>query len=360
MTPMLLAGQDTGLSSKSEADIVDELSKFFLDVAMHPKVPDAPEGFSSVDSFRTLLDMLTCLRSFLWAASQGDISKKVECGGYVGGSLKTLQANLKHLTWQTKMVASGDFSQRVDFMGEFSDSFNKMVAQLDETLKELVRSESDLTKTNQELLKEIGIRKETEAALLEGKEALRRLAITDALTGLYNRGHFNDLATAEIGRALRYGRPLSVVMFDIDFFKRINDTFGHSNGDRVLKKVAAVAQETIRDDDILARYGGEEFIILLPETALADAAGTAERIRKRLEETTIHTETCEVGITASFGVSELPESKNSKPKESILLEVVNDADSALYEAKRAGKNRVTMHRHTTNNNIPPCRQASAG
>jgi diguanylate cyclase (GGDEF)-like protein len=268
--------------------------------------------------------------------------------------------NLKNRPWQPKVVACGDLYQRVDFMGEFSDSFNKMVAQLDETLKELVRSESDLTKTNQELLKEIGIRKETEAALLEGKEALRRLAITDALTGLYNRGHFNDLATAEIGRALRYGRPLSVVMFDIDFFKRINDTFGHSNGDRVLKKVAAVAQETIRDDDILARYGGEEFIILLPETALADAAATAERIRKRLEETTIHTESCEVGITASFGVSDLPDSMNSKPKETILLKVVNDADGALYQAKGTGKNRVEMHTHTMDNNIPPHNPSSEG
>jgi diguanylate cyclase (GGDEF)-like protein len=337
---MLSADRGMGASSKTETDIVDELSKFFLDVMMRPKAPAVPDHFSSVDSFRAMLDMQTSLRNFLWAASRGDMSKKVECGGYIGGLLKSLQANLRHLTWQTKMVASGDFSQRVDFMGEFSESFNRMVAQLDRTLEELVRSKSDLSRTNQDLLKEIAARKETEAALLEGKEALRRLAITDALTGLYNRGHFNELATAEIGRARRYVRPLSVVMCDIDFFKRINDTYGHSMGDRVLKKVAAVAQETIRVDDILARYGGEEFIIMLPETALKEAAVTAERIRKHLAGTIIQAEECEIRITASFGVSDLPEAMDSKPKESVLLEVVNNADHALYEAKRAGKNMV--------------------
>jgi diguanylate cyclase (GGDEF)-like protein len=354
------ANRGADVFREADADLAEELSKFFLDVLTRPKVPPVPDRFSSVGSCRTLLEMLISLRDFLWAASRGDMSKKVACTGYTGGSLKTLQANLRHLTWQTKMVASGDFSQRVDFMGEFSDSFNAMVIQLDRTLNELVRSKSELSKTNRELLKEIATRKETEAALLEGKEALRRMAVTDALTGLYNRGHFNDLATAEIGRALRYARPLSVVMFDIDFFKRINDTFGHSMGDRVLKNVASAARETIRDDDILARYGGEEFIIMLPETGITDAAATAERIRKRLKEATVHVEEYVIRTTASFGVGTLPDTGNSRPRESILLEVVNNADRALYEAKRTGRNRVTMHTHRMNCSvIAPCRQASA-
>lgn len=339
------------MSCENESDIIDELSKFFLDVMTRPNVPGAPDRFSSVSSFQVFFDMLMSARNFLGAASNGDLSKKVECSGYTGGLLKTLQANLRHLTWQTKMVASGDFTQRVEFMGEFSDSFNAMVMQLDGTLKELVRSKTEQSKANQELLKEITIRKDTEAALREGKEALRLLAITDALTGLFNRGHFNTLAKAEISRAFRYSRPLSVVMSDIDFFKRVNDTFGHLNGDRVLKKVAEITKAVIRGDDISARYGGEEFIVLLPETAVKGAVAVAERIRKQLEETTIQAGGCAIRITASFGVSDLSGEANSKSRDSVLLDMVNNADRALYEAKRAGKNRVAMHTHENNHDM---------
>jgi diguanylate cyclase (GGDEF)-like protein len=114
---------------------------------------------------------------------------------------------------------------------------------------------------NDDLLKEIDSHKQTEVALRESEEALRLLATTDPLTGLYNRRRFNELAETEIPRTLRYSRHLSVMMFDIDFFKRINDTFGHASGDMVLKMVAKNTIETVRTTDIPARYGGEEFVL---------------------------------------------------------------------------------------------------
>jgi diguanylate cyclase (GGDEF)-like protein len=306
--------------------------------------PCIPARFASVDSLKTLHANLISLRDFLNAASNGDLSKQVAFKGYIGGALKTLQANLKHMTWQTKMIASGDFTQRIEFMGEFSQSFNAMVTQLDHTLKELVRKETELSRMNEELLKEINIRKETESALRESEKALRLLATTDSLTGLHNRRHFNKLAEAEICRALRYKHPLTVMMFDIDFFKRVNDTYGHTSGDMVLKLVAKTTKEMLRATDIPARYGGEEFIVLLPETTAAGAATVAERLRRRIEDTTTQTEKGPIKITISFGISEYLGETNSKPHEKILSDFIGMADQALYASKNAGRNRVTVYK----------------
>lgn len=152
---------------KEERDLVDELSKLLLNIMMFGDPPQVPARFGSVDSLNTLHANLISLRDFLYAASNGDMSRQVAFKGYIGGTLKTLQANLKHMTWQTKMIASGDFTQRIEFMGEFSQSFNAMVTQLDQTLKELVRDETELCQVNEHLVKEINIRKKTEEALRE-------------------------------------------------------------------------------------------------------------------------------------------------------------------------------------------------
>ena len=226
------------MPSNKEHDLADELSKLFLDIMMLRKPPLVPDRFASVGSVITLHANLLSLRDFLDAASHGDLSRQIAFKGYIGGTLKTLQANLKHMTWQTKMIASGDLTQRIEFMGEFSQSFNAMVIQLDQTLKELVRKETELSQVNEELLKEINIRKQTEGALRESEAALRLLATTDSLTGLFNRRHFIELAETEISRAHRYSQPLAVMMLDIDFFKRVNDTYGHATGDTVLQLVA--------------------------------------------------------------------------------------------------------------------------
>lgn len=331
---------------ENEHDTTADLSKFLLDVLMLAKPPQLPAHLASIDSLQTLYANLLSLREFLFAASNGDLSKQVAFKGYLGGVLKTLQANLKHMTWQTKMVASGDFTQRVEFMGEFSKSFNTMVIQLDQTLQALVHKETELSRANEDLLKEIAIRKQTEATIRESEEAMRLLAITDSLTGIFNRRHFNKLAEEEVGRALRYTRPLSVIMLDIDFFKRINDTFGHSIGDMVLEKVAIITKNTVRAADIPARYGGEEFIILLPETPAAEAANLAERLRRQIEDTTFITEKSSTRVTASFGVNDSFKKTGAKSTERILAELVTNADQALYASKNGGRNRVTIYKLT--------------
>ena len=329
--------------SEREREIVEEISRHLLGTMMHTKPPPVHESFASIDAFQTLYADLLSLRDLLYATSNGDLSGQVPFEGYIGCALKTLQANLRHITWQTKRIASGDFTQRIEFMGEFSQSFNAMVRLLDQTLKELARKETGLSKANEELLKEINIRKHTEATLRDNEEALRLMAMTDSLTDLYNRRYFYELAAAEISKALRYSRPLSIMMFDIDFFKHINDNFGRAIGDMALKMVAKTTKEMLRATDIPARYGGEEFVALLAETHVAQAAVVAERLRRLIGDTTVQVGECRLTVTVSFGVSHYVGKMHSRSKERVLSELVTNADKALYASKNAGRNRVTVY-----------------
>jgi diguanylate cyclase (GGDEF)-like protein len=329
------------MMSEKDYNTIDELATFLLDVIMISRPPSFPVYLSSVDSFKTLYANLISTRDFLYSASNGDLSKQVPFKGFVAGTLKTLQANLRHMTWQTKMIASGDFSQRVEFMGEFSQSFNAMVMQLDQTLKELVDQKKKLSKVNEDLAKEIAIRKKTELALRQSQEILEQQLITDSLTGLYNRRHFNKLAEEEIDRSFRYLQPLSIIMFDIDFFKHVNDKFGHVIGDNVLKMIAFITKNQIRTTDIAARYGGEEFIVLLPETSLEDAVILAERLKRQIEKSVIQIEEQPLSVTASFGVSNYLIKTNEKPRDKILLDFIDNADKALYTSKKNGRNKVS-------------------
>ncbi|MEZ4599058.1 MAG: GGDEF domain-containing protein [Syntrophotaleaceae bacterium] len=282
------------------------------------------------------------MRGYLHSISNGDLSGKVPVAGFVGATLKSLQANLRHMTWQTKMVASGDFSQRVEFMGEFSESFNAMVEQLDRTMRELVARKQEISLANEELRREIGIRQETEAALRKSREKLRQLAMTDSLTGLFNRRHFNRMALKEVERALRYSRPLSVIVMDLDHFKNVNDGFGHATGDRVLVMVADTLRDVLRKTEISARYGGEEFIVMLPETSARGAADVAERLRGNIEGKRLDVPKGRITVTASFGVSDALDRTQPITGLQRLSDLVSSADRAMYASKGLGRNRVTV------------------
>lgn len=168
------------------------------------------------------------------------------------------------------------------------------------------------------------------------RQELERLATTDPLTGLANRRAFLERARDEVERAAQRGRPMSVVMIDIDHFKVINDRYGHDVGDQVLQRVAGLVRETVREPaDVAARFGGEEFVLLLPETGLAAARILAERIRRAFEETPVDTRGGPVSFTASFGVEEFRASLDAGVETALKR-----ADDALYRAKAAGRNRV--------------------
>ncbi|MGE4553174.1 MAG: PAS domain S-box protein [Desulfovibrionaceae bacterium] len=167
---------------------------------------------------------------------------------------------------------------------------------------------------------------------------LKRLATTDSLTGARNRHHFMETAERELHRAKRYGRPLSVLMIDIDHFKRINDTYGHHAGDEVLKSMVAACEEEIRETDIFGRLGGEEFAVALAETDHEAALDAAERLRRRLESLCILVDGETICFTASIGVASMTDSTDE------LEGMLGRADKALYEAKRRGRNRVISAR----------------
>ena len=167
---------------------------------------------------------------------------------------------------------------------------------------------------------------------------LATLAAIDPLTGVYNRRQFETLARAELARAQRYVRPLSVLIVDVDFFKRVNDTFGHEIGDWVLKMVATTIKSAKRDSDIVARMGGEEFVVMLPETTIEAARGVAERIREMVHVSSLAIGEDKLTLTISIGVAE------ATVRNSGIESVLREADQALYQAKQNGRNQVCVAR----------------
>lgn len=167
-------------------------------------------------------------------------------------------------------------------------------------------------------------------------EELRRIITTDHLTGAANRSHFTQLADAEVKRWSRLGHCTSVVMFDIDHFKQVNDTYGHKAGDVVLKEVVTRCRSVLRQGQIIARLGGEEFALLLPDADLSDAVRVAERLREIVVASPVRVGGQEIRVAVSLGCATLSQ---AAPDIEAALEI---ADKALYRAKRGGRNRVEV------------------
>lgn len=170
------------------------------------------------------------------------------------------------------------------------------------------------------------------------QEELKILATTDPLTHLFNRRYFTDASANIFNLALRYKKPLSLIMIDIDKFKNVNDTYGHQIGDSVLVELANLLQESRRNSDYICRYGGEEFVILLPETDQNNAIFLAEEIRKKIESCDVTLENNQIiKFTISLGVSEIDTNNDT-----TIDQIINRADKALYIAKNEGRNRVSI------------------
>lgn len=180
---------------------------------------------------------------------------------------------------------------------------------------------------------------ELEKSLKDANEEIRILSITDTLTKCYNRTYMDEQLPKELKRAIRYNHPISLVMVDIDHFKRVNDTYGHQAGDEVLKEFVRSINKLIRSDvDWVARYGGEEFLVVFPETDFERAEALAERLRREISQKTIQINEEEIRVTASFGVSGFTSSPSLK--EVSYEAMISLADESLYKAKEEGRNRV--------------------
>ncbi|QDG76913.1 diguanylate cyclase [Labrenzia sp. PHM005] len=232
---------------------------------------------------------------------------------------------VERLKTQTSKIAEGDFSNPLVPRGwqevkELTLHFSAMAG----ALKNMNKTLND---TVQQRTKE----------LAEANQKLREISIRDPLTNLYNRRYFDIRFSEEFQRAIRYKHTLSIVIADLDFFKQINDTYGHPAGDVVLKEVGRLLVDRMRNSDIVARIGGEEFCLIIPENHPADIDKILDRIRGEIAEMDFETEDGSFTITCSFGVAHL--SGDSKNETQFL----QNADKALYNAKKNGRNQVFVH-----------------
>ncbi|MCC5811639.1 MAG: sensor domain-containing diguanylate cyclase [Ectothiorhodospiraceae bacterium] len=178
-----------------------------------------------------------------------------------------------------------------------------------------------------------------QSALQEANTRLEEASVRDGLTGIYNRGHLETRLAEEFARVRRHGGALSVVMFDFDNFKRVNDTHGHQCGDEVLRQVIRRTSSLLRAEDLCGRYGGEEFTLLLPDTPVEQAVRVAERVRAAVEATPIRTRNRELGMTITLGIAGYEENLGSHEQ------LLDNADKALYRGKREGRNRIALFDH---------------
>ena len=173
--------------------------------------------------------------------------------------------------------------------------------------------------------------------LQAANKELQRLSSTDRLTGLFNRGHWEEMLRQEYARHRRYDRNAALVMFDIDHFKKINDSYGHQAGDAVIQATAELIRQSTRDADIAGRNGGEEFVVLLPDTDNGGAVTFAERLRRSIEAHEVAYEGQCIRFTVSLGIADL-----SQPT-SGYAQLIERADNALYKSKSGGRNQVSLY-----------------
>ena len=240
---------------------------------------------------------------------------------------------LGELTNVATEMADGNLSIRAklhseDEIGRLGETFNKMASAIQKRETELRNLAAGL---------EQAVTERT-AELRQQNKALEKMAISDPLTGIFNRRYFFELAEIEIERSQRYGHSLSVAIIDLDNFKKMNDTFGHMVGDKILVDFTDLCLESLRSADIFARYGGDEFVVLMPEADCSAARMTAERLRKLVSEKTwVYDKGDDGFMTISLGITCM------KGNQDLSFDVlISQADQAMYTSKQAGRNSVSV------------------
>jgi diguanylate cyclase (GGDEF)-like protein len=312
-------------------------------------VPELEGRLAEIPVLGELHNDLKVIREILYAFSMGDLSPTITVRGILPGCLKALQAHLRHMIWQVQMVEQGDFTQRVQFMGEFSTAFNSMVRKLDYTLNMLKKKEETLTAITNNLRNEVDLRNSAVEALQESESRFKFLASHDPLTNALNRRSFMDRAASDLKIAAERMIPCCMVLMDIDHFKNFNDTYGHLAGDEALRHTVKIMSATLRKNDFLGRYGGEEFIFLFINANKETGIAIAERIRELLASNPVALDVGPIRLTASFGVA--PVIEGNPEEESYIQTLISNADIALYQAKEAGRNKVVCFEPAVNKNV---------
>jgi diguanylate cyclase (GGDEF)-like protein len=231
----------------------------------------------------------------------------------------TMMPGLSVLFERTVSAPSRAVLREIASLVCFTDDRDLRVAELENRLISLEGANADLLRQNNEL---------------------SEISARDALTGLYNRWYVMEKIDSEMNRSVRHGSPVSLIMLDIDHFKKVNDSFGHSAGDRVLRSVGQVLRDSCRVYDVPGRYGGEEFCVILPETKVGNTTVVAERIRERLAASRFEVGPDFVVVTASMGIAGVDAVEGEGAVSPSTL--IDRADLALYSAKHLGRNRVEL------------------
>lgn len=222
----------------------------------------------------------------------------------------------------------------------FTDAERRLIGELFGVVRLAGESEARYEELEQRML---GLQRENLDLVVKNR-MLSEVSSRDALTGLYNRWFVVEKIESEMNRALRHGSPMSLLMLDVDHFKRVNDTWGHGAGDQVLQAIGKLLRDSCRVYDVPGRYGGEEFCIVLPETRPGSTSVVAERIRSRLESTALPCGETSIAVTASIGIAGVDVSEENELLSPAAL--IERADRALYSAKNRGRNRVEMWDHS--------------
>jgi diguanylate cyclase (GGDEF)-like protein len=266
-----------------------------------------------------LHDDIWALREILRAFANDDFSVDVKRSGVVFDNLRTLQEHINSIFILMQLVEQGNFSQQYPLTNSFAVAFNRMMSQFDSTLSSM---------------------KDGERALQERESHLKYLADHDPLTGLMNRRAFMERVLGALRMAALKGVSCGIMMIDIDFFKKFNDTYGHLAGDEALKHVAEVIGRAMRTDDFLGRYGGEEFMFFFYKADKKTGVAIAERLRRTLVNSPVPLDVGTVSLAASFGLAMASDVEATVIDEKFIEKLIKNADIALYQAKNTGRNKV--------------------
>lgn len=340
----------------SEKRLSDALT-YFISLVSDAGISEMPETIEDISEVKKLSSVLTEIRNAIFMAKNGDFSFLIKHKGYVTGSLKALQSNLKNIAWVTQQVADGDFTQRMHFMGEFSLAFNSMTELLEKSNSELqeqkekLREQNEILNEQKEKLREQNeklneqneklnekneklneqsiILNEQNERLNEQKEHFSYRALHDPLTGLKNRAYFDEQMINEIARAKRMNSMLAIVMVDMDKFKNVNDTMGHQAGDALLIEVSSRLLRGTREIDTVARLGGDEFGMIWPSytSNLQHFLKIKDRVISLIN-AYYEIGGSEYKMSISMGISIYPFDGEDAHT------LINAADNAMYKAKK--------------------------
>lgn len=275
----------------------------------------APDFIRENETFKQIFAILRATQDFCDALRKGDVDHLTKTKGYTISQLKAVQMELRNLIWQMKEIGKGQDYAETSSNTNLTSSFNSMMENLTTKIQNLRQSRKDY----------------------------QEISSRDPLTGALNRNALNKEFIESINNAFKKNHSCALFYMDIDFFKKINDTYGHATGDNILKAFVARISECKRDTDLCCRLGGEEFLVLLPDIIESFVPNIDERFRKEICDKPIDTPTGPLSLTYSAGVTYFTPEAEITEKE--LSETINFADYLLYEAKHSGRNKSILQKY---------------